>query len=102
MSTPSTVNWSYEDHNATKTFTDKENIEFVDLNMLQDEIQIDWQKDTRDEGDHLNDSGAKKVTKYFGKYLNDKNILKNHKNEEEYSKWNECLEKYNKIVNGNT
>lgn len=98
VSTPSTLNWSYEDHNATKELAEKENIEFLDFNMLKDEININWETDTRDKGDHLNQLGAVKVTKYLGKYLNDKNILTNHKNDERFSKWNENLSKYKDMI----
>lgn len=99
VSTPSTINWNYENHNAVKEFLDNENIEFLDLNVLKDEININWEKDTRDKGDHLNHFGALKVTKYLGKYLNDKNILKDHRKENDYKRWNEALERYEKKVN---
>lgn len=98
LSTPSTINWSYEDHNATENLAKRENIEFLDLNLLADELKINWATDTRDKGDHLNHSGAKKATKYLGEYLNKKNILENHKNDERYIKWHEDFEKYKKTV----
>ena len=94
ISTPSTVNWNYKKHNGIEKFLKEENIDFLDLNILAGEIGIDWEKDTRDKGDHLNHTGAIKATDYIGKYLSKKNILENHKDDEKYSKWNELLEKY--------
>lgn len=100
ISTPSTKNWNYQKHNCIKDFADKEGIEFLDLNILGDDLNIDWSKDTRDGGDHLNHNGALKVTAYLGKYLCDKNVLPDHRKDKAYEKWNEDLKKYEEIVNG--
>lgn len=99
VSTPSTRNWSYKKHNSIESFTEKEKIEFVDLNLLPNEVQIDWNNDSRDEGDHLNHFGALKVTRYLGKYLHNKNILKDHRDDKKYEKWNESLKRYEDMVN---
>ena len=99
MSVPSVKHWNYAKHNAIKEFTEEENIEFLDLNELKDIIGIDWTKETGDEGDHVNYWGALKVTAYFGKWLQEKNILQNHKEDEEYKKWNIDLKKYNEQFN---
>ena len=63
-----------------------------------DELGIDWQKDTLDGGDHMNFYGSIKLTNYFGKYLNEQNILPNHKEDIQYSKWNEDLELYKEEI----
>lgn len=99
VSTPSTKNWDYQKHNCIKDYAEQENIEFLDLNILQKEVDIDWTKDTRDSGDHLNHKGALKVTSYLGKYLYDKNILTDHREDKAYEKWNEDLKRYEEIVN---
>lgn len=94
ISTPSSKNWSYAKHNAAEKFTKENDIEFVDLNLKNDKVKIDWVTDTRDVGDHLNHKGALKVTKFLGEYLKRKNILEDHRNDKEYSKWNEALKRY--------
>lgn len=88
VSVPNTKNWSYARHNAMKAFTEQEEIEFLDMNELKDEIKINWNKETGDAGEHVNYQGALKVTKYLGKWLNDKKILENHKNDANYDNWN--------------
>ena len=91
VSVPSTSNWNYKKHNALKEFAKKENIEFLDLNV--DGVKIDWQTETADAGDHVNIQGAEKVTEYLGKWLKEKKILTNHKNDENYYRiWNNDLE----------
>ncbi len=98
VSIPSKKNWSYNKHNGVKEFANKEGIEFLDLNELKDDLNIDWKTETGDKGDHVNYKGALKVTNYLGKWLKEKNILENHKEDKEYEKWNKDLEEFKKIV----
>lgn len=94
LSTPSTVCWNYEYHNGIEEFAKKENIDFLDLNALKEEVGIDWKKDTRDAGDHLNHFGAIKATKFLGNYLKTNYSLDDHRNDENYDKWKEIVGKY--------
>jgi len=98
LSVPSLKNWNYNKHNGVQEYADKHQLEFIDLNLMNDEIKIDWKKDTRDKGDHLNYSGAVKVTKYVGNYLNELGILENHQNDQYYQHWNKSLRKYEKMI----
>ena len=56
----------------------------------------DWDKDTQDEGNHLNIYGAEKVGKYIATYLKNNYNLDDHRNDEKYQKWNDELENYKK------
>ena len=67
---------------------EKNKIVYLDLNLVE-EIGINWKTDTKDAGDHLNFAGAKKVTKYIGKYLNEKFQLTDHRGDAKYQKWYE-------------
>lgn len=96
ISTPSTKNWNYTKHNGVKLFAKENNLQYIDLN-LNNVTKIDWKKDSRDAGDHLNYNGAKKVSKYLGQYLNSLNILEDHRQDSYYSKWNDNLKYYNKL-----
>ena len=98
VSVPSTKNWNYPKHNAVTKLAEQENIEFIDMNLLQDEIQIDWNNDTKDEGDHLNYSGAAKVTNYLGEYLNNRDILTDHREDEKYHSWAEAYDRCKNII----
>lgn len=97
VSTPSTKNWNYKRHNSVQAFADEHDILYLDMNLLED-LQIDWNKDTRDAGDHLNHSGAKKATTYYGNYLKEQFSLEDHRNDPEYKSWNEAYQRYSKIV----
>lgn len=98
LSTPNLKNWDYKKHNAVKEFADEEQIEFIDLNVLQDKVDINWSLDTKDTGNHLNHYGASKVTQYLEEYFKDKNIFEDHRKDEKYEKWNEALKKYEERI----
>lgn len=89
ISVPSTKNWSYKRHNGISHLAEDIGCEFIDMNLLNDELQIDWTHDTRDQGDHLNYKGACKVTKYLSEYLIAKSGLPGHKGDPEFVQWEE-------------
>lgn len=68
VSVPSAKNWNYKKHNSVDEWALDNSVPFIDLN-LEDGLNIDWEKDTKDGGDHMNLSGAEKVTEYIGKYF---------------------------------
>lgn len=93
LSTPSTVNWNYRRHNGIKQYAKRNKIKYLDLN-IDNKVQIDWSKDTRDMGDHLNYYGAYKVSAYLGKYLSKLKILEDHRGNDYYSSWDSALKPY--------
>lgn len=98
ISTPSTKNWNYQRHNAMETVSKELGVDYIDTNLLRDDIPIDWKKDSKDKGDHLNYKGAVKVTDYIGKYLNDTKLFEDKRNDPSYDSWNTCLDKFEKQV----
>ncbi|MDD6070516.1 MAG: SGNH/GDSL hydrolase family protein [Clostridiales bacterium] len=78
VSTPSPRNWTYKKHNGVQSWASLHGVTYIDLNLDKD-IKINWKKDTKDSGDHLNYSGAKKVTNYMGKYFRDHYNLTDHR-----------------------
>lgn len=98
LSTPSTKNWNYTKHMGIKEFASEHNITYIDLNLMKNEVPIDWEKDTCDEGDHLNYYGAVKVSNFIGDYLANNYKLENKKDKPKYKSWNEALPRYFKAV----
>lgn len=99
VSTPSTECHSYKKHNAVVNIANDYGIDYYDFNLVADKIGIDWSKDTRDGGNHLNFKGAIKVTDYLGKIMKSELNLKDHRNENGYEKWQNYYEKYLKKIN---
>lgn len=98
VNTPSAKNWSCEKHNGIQELAEKYGITYIDLNLLKEEVPIDWKNDTKDKGDHVNYYGAVKTTKFLGKYLKDNYDLPDHSADGEYSQWNDALVRYLKVV----
>lgn len=98
VSTPSTVNWNFQRHNGIQKLANDIGCEYIDLNLMNDRIQIDWSKDTRDKGDHLNHFGAVKVSRFLSEYLKETGLLTDHREDPAYAKWNDSLKKYETAV----
>ncbi len=70
MAVPSGSSWSMEKHNSTQWLSEKYNLDFVDYNTDSEFINIfNWKTDTKDAGNHLNYSGATKLTAAYAKHL---------------------------------
>ncbi|MDD6667427.1 MAG: hypothetical protein PUE58_05670 [Lachnospiraceae bacterium] len=74
-SAPSPKNYDYSKHIALTKLAEKEGIQYVDMNAHNKELKMNWAKDTRDRGDHLNVYGARRATRFMGRYLSEKNDL---------------------------
>ena len=94
VSTPSIVNWNSERHDAIAALAQEEGVDYIDLNFEPTKVDIDWQADTRDRGDHLNFHGATKASDALGRYLSETYDLPDHRGDPAYASWDECLREY--------
>lgn len=90
LSTPSVKNWSMAKHHTCESLVPELNekaqkeglsVEFVDMNLMTDVIPIDWDLDTRDEGDHLNNDGVDKVCAWLAPWLKEHYNLADHRDD---------------------
>ncbi|MGN0375033.1 MAG: hypothetical protein ACI4EN_05980 [Butyrivibrio sp.] len=102
VSAPSPKCWNYKRHNAVVQWSEENGIDFLDMNLMDKELEIDWNKDSRDGGNHMNYYGAVKVSSYLSAYLSDKYNLPDHREDEAYNNWNESYEKYAETINKKT
>lgn len=93
MSIPSMQSWDYAKSKYVTELSEKYNLEYINLNT-DNPLQIDWNKDTKDEGSHLNYKGAKKVSHFLGNYISTNNLAINHRDDEKYSSWYKSYDKY--------
>ncbi len=96
VSTPSTVNWNKNKHDATQKYADEHGINYIDMNTATEELSIDWSSDTRDKGDHLNFSGAYKVTSYLGECLAKTGLFTDKRSISDFSQWNTDIDRFTK------
>ena len=72
-------------------------LEIPYLNMENDipgDASIDWQTDTYDGGDHMNLTGAVKVSDYLGDWLADTGLFQDRRGDPAYADWNETLAQF--------
>lgn len=91
LSSPSTANWDYTRHNAVAQLAEELEVPYIDTNLMPEKIPIDWQVDTRDGGDHLNHTGAVKLSTWLGEYLAETGLFEDKRDWEAYQPWNEAL-----------
>ena len=101
VSVPSPKDYRYENHNSAQSLADKYGVEYLDLNLLTEEIGIDWNLDVLDGTEHLNVYGAEKVSDYLGAYISENYEVEGHRDDKTYSEWNQYYEDYQKEVQKN-
>ena len=97
---PSTVNYSMDKHNGIAQLAKEQNIPYLDLNLKAKELGMDWNRDSFDGGDHLNDAGSWKVSMYLTRYLKTLH-LPDHREDPAYSDWNDNAQSFLKIIRAN-
>ena len=81
-----------------KAYAEKHGLRYYNFLEVTDEIGLDYNTDTYDQGFHLNLSGAEKMARYFGKILVDELDLQTHHGEAEYEEiWAVLTDQYNQI-----
>ncbi len=101
VSTPSPFNYNYRRHNSIQSYATEHSLDFLDLNLKLGEAGIDWKTDSLDKGDHLNLSGAQKVTKYLGEYLKSEYELPDHRGKPSYAAWEKEATEYSQKAEEN-
>lgn len=98
VSSPSTKNWNNKRHDGMVALAEELGVDYIDMNVLTDEVPIDWNKDTYDGGDHTNYYGASKVTSYLGDYLANMGIFEDHRGDKNYKSWDDSLKAFKKVL----
>ncbi len=97
LSVPNMGTWNMGKHKGIEKLIEDKDIPFLDLN-IDNPVGIDWTKETRDKGRHLNYEGSIKVSQYLGNYLKKTGLLTDHREEEKYKSWWECYRLYRKSL----
>ena len=102
MEMPSANSWNMARHQAVADYASDRNIPFIDFNMkdMMTKTGFDWLTDSRDGGNHLNYSGAKKISTWLGNYLGSQYQLEDHRKDSRYQRWQQDSTDYNRIVSG--
>lgn len=97
----SAVSWNMAKHNAMCEIAKSYDVDFIDFNLMYDELNIDMATAFRDNGYHVSYDTALKITDYMGEYFVREYQLEDHRDDVTYSEyWNlECegFKRENKI-----
>ena len=88
ISAPTTNSWNYGRHLGIANWAKMHRIKYTDMNLLPDQVGINWKEDTRDGGDHMNIYGARVVDKFVANYLKKNFVLPDRRNDVKYASWN--------------
>lgn len=89
--------WYEEWDKQIVDYATKNGIMYLNTISESENIGIDYSCDTFDYGQHLNVSGAEKLSKYLGQQLVDKFSLKDHRSEQMYTDtWDSIVKDYYK------
>ena len=72
--------------NTANDIADEYDVPFLNCNLINNEIGMDWSIDAGDAA-HLNYRGNKKFSKYIGQYLVDNYGIPDHRGDIKYSTW---------------
>ena len=74
--------------------------DFLDMNQYVDEMGVDFEKDIRDYGTHVNVVGAEKITDWFENYLKENYVdtgaafTTDHRGDKKYQSWDKAYEQW--------
>ena len=88
ISVPTINNWDYGRHLGIEKWAKQQHLGYMDMNLLPDQGGIDWTRDTRDGGDHMNTYGARIVSNFVADYIKKNIVLPDHRSDPEYASWN--------------
>lgn len=87
--------WYEEWEKQVEEYAAVHNLIYINFLELQEECNLDYTTDTYDAGLHLNLSGAEKVTRWFGSFLQKNLDLKDRREEKKLQKiWTAKLEEF--------
>jgi len=91
VTAPSALTWTTAKHLAVEEWAQDNDIPYIDYNEQKEfnQLSFDWATDTRDGGDHVNLNGSKKICTDFGKRVSERYSLTDHRNDSEYTEWEE-------------
>ncbi len=89
--------WYDEWEEQIVKYAEEKGVDYYNLIPKEAEIGLDWSTDTYDRGLHLNVYGAEKTTAYFGRLLQEKYGLTDHRDDAFLSSvWSQKVAAYNR------
>lgn len=97
-SAPNCSDWEYSKHNAVEQMVEELKIPYIDLNLMLDDLTIDWSIDTCDDGEHMNYYGARKVSMFLGTLMDEAGNLEDHREDPDFDFWHKEESLYDEVI----
>lgn len=98
VSVPSPYNYNNARCQAIAAYAKTQGVTYLNLNGENSPAGIDWNTDVLDNGDHLNVSGADRISSYMGDYLTQTYDLPDHRGEDAYASYSKMAKIYDDIA----
>ena len=99
---PSVTSWNSLRHNAVGQLSKDLDVDFVDYNLMTDDLGINLRVAFRDKGNHLNYKAACKVTKSLGDYISAHYELDDRRGDSSYKYYDDSVQRfYTQIAHDN-
>ncbi|MBQ9518050.1 MAG: hypothetical protein IJR60_08245 [Eubacterium sp.] len=95
---PTVTSWNMERHNAAAEFCEEIDRDFLDYNLMIDELGVDINKSFRDKGNHLNYYAACAISRHMGKYILANYDMEDRRNDPDYEFYDKSIKKFYKEV----
>ena len=86
--------WVLDSVNGAIWQDDRASLEVFLEDVDNYKVDINWDEETLDGGDHLNLSGAQKTTAFVGDWLSSTFELEDHRVDASYQRWQDLYESY--------
>lgn len=93
--------WDGASSAGIRQWAQENKIPFLDYNgdkKLRNQVDIDWETESLDGGNHLNYAGAMKMSNVFGKYLVEEYFFEDKRKDGVYKQWHNDYIYYKKCV----
>lgn len=95
---PSLNFWSSERHASADSLANEIGADFIDMNLLKEQVPINWETDTCDDGYHLNYYGSLKTTAYIGTILQETGLVTDRRNDPTVAYWHNDVVLYDRYI----
>ena len=101
VSVPNTLTGSKKNYQALNKYAEQIKVPLLDLQKEEASVGLDWTKDTRDGGVHLNTRGARKVSLFVGERIKKNYDIPDRRGSDTLSDlWDMDYNDYKKVVGG--
>ena len=99
VSMPSPKNYNYEIHNGLTVLADELGVEYIDFNLMTEELSFDWTAHMLDGDDHVNFFGTLRTSGWLLDYIINNYNFEKRTDEKLIEDWNNETDKYKEFFN---